>query len=428
MARVANFSTATRTRIAKRAGYRCSFPGCNRVTLGPGDGPDGVEESGMAAHVFSASDDGPRGTGGLTVEQRSSVMNGIWLCYTHGKLIDSEQGRRYASFELLRWKSLQETRVDYEHRGFAPCAGGIASLRINRSPIFADGTRIEFGKVNLFTGSNGTGKSAVCKWINAAFRDPTDLLNWRLSSAEDQDLDFEVEYLCPNSEVCRATTSRGEVAIAIDGHFALSISHRMRVLVLPTHIENGGGGDDVDLLMRTFRTSRFQILQAIRHAVTLRLPFVSKLGLSQQKSRTEPDSRLLSLADSESTSNPLKLDVQFDGLQNRSSHGTLSSSEKMIVILSIAIALADMQSNHTPTLLVLDGSLPLFERHVFSAYVEHLSHERYRFQSILVSATERVDVDWRGWMVATFDGRPPDVAVSQSVIGAIGGAVSGVTK
>ncbi len=65
----------------------------------------------MAAHITAASPGGPRFDPSLTVEQRSSAENGIWLCQNHGKLVDSDEER--FSIALLRdWKTTAEREAD----------------------------------------------------------------------------------------------------------------------------------------------------------------------------------------------------------------------------------------------------------------------------------------------------------------------------
>jgi hypothetical protein len=61
-----DFNAATKTLIAGRAGYRCSIPGCCRVTIGPGSEANEVASTGVASHIFSASAGGPRGFGSLS--------------------------------------------------------------------------------------------------------------------------------------------------------------------------------------------------------------------------------------------------------------------------------------------------------------------------------------------------------------------------
>ena len=105
MAREADFDENTKQIIAMRAGYRCSFPGCNKITIGPGGESHEYENTGQAAHIFAASAGGPRGTGGLSVDQRKHAQNGTWLCYKHGKMIDSHKGARYPASQMQQWKA-----------------------------------------------------------------------------------------------------------------------------------------------------------------------------------------------------------------------------------------------------------------------------------------------------------------------------------
>src|SRR5580704_13134870 len=78
--RRADFPWRVRKLIAERAGYRCSKPDCRRTTLGPGAGPADVARIGVACHIHSAEPGGPRGRGGLSLEQLQAASNGIWLC------------------------------------------------------------------------------------------------------------------------------------------------------------------------------------------------------------------------------------------------------------------------------------------------------------------------------------------------------------
>ncbi|NVD28021.1 hypothetical protein HUO14_08910 [Parasphingorhabdus flavimaris] len=54
------FTKMTRTVIASRAGYRCSNPGCGKLTVGPAKSADEFEDTGFASHIHSAAKRGPR--------------------------------------------------------------------------------------------------------------------------------------------------------------------------------------------------------------------------------------------------------------------------------------------------------------------------------------------------------------------------------
>jgi hypothetical protein len=85
-----DFSAATKRILASRVGWLCSRPECGAATSGPTNDPSRAVNVGVAAHIQAAAPGGPRFDSGMTPEQRQSVENGIWLCQTCAKLIDSD--------------------------------------------------------------------------------------------------------------------------------------------------------------------------------------------------------------------------------------------------------------------------------------------------------------------------------------------------
>ena len=104
-----NFTQETKEKIAHRVGYRCSKPDCGIPTRGAASDPDGTINVGFAAHITAASPGGKRYDPTLTSVQRKHHSNGIWLCGTHAKLIDSDESH-FTVEELVRWKDLAERR------------------------------------------------------------------------------------------------------------------------------------------------------------------------------------------------------------------------------------------------------------------------------------------------------------------------------
>jgi hypothetical protein len=94
--------------LAKRVAWRCSFPGCGIITIGPGhESSQALTNLGEAAHINAASALGPRYDEKMTVEERTSIDNGIWLCRQHARLIDSNY-IVYSSETIRQWKLLAE--------------------------------------------------------------------------------------------------------------------------------------------------------------------------------------------------------------------------------------------------------------------------------------------------------------------------------
>jgi hypothetical protein len=96
--------------LASRVGYRCSSPDCRRATSGPESTTDGSVNIGVAAHITAAASGGPRFDPQLSQYQRSGAANGIWLCQSCAKLIDSDESR-FTRMLLLDWKSSGEIRA-----------------------------------------------------------------------------------------------------------------------------------------------------------------------------------------------------------------------------------------------------------------------------------------------------------------------------
>ena len=69
--------------------------------------PDKVTNIGVAAHICAAAKGGPRYDASMTPEERKSPENGIWLCQSCSKLIDTDTSR-YPKALLQSWKQLAE--------------------------------------------------------------------------------------------------------------------------------------------------------------------------------------------------------------------------------------------------------------------------------------------------------------------------------
>ncbi|WP_439604968.1 hypothetical protein [Shinella sp.] len=112
-----DFSKATIERLAKRVGMRCSHPDCRTPTSGP-DSAEGTINVGVAAHITSASPGGARYNSSLSSVERSSLLNGIWLCQTHAKMIDDDEVGFPESL-LREWQETAIHMAAVEQRGYS---------------------------------------------------------------------------------------------------------------------------------------------------------------------------------------------------------------------------------------------------------------------------------------------------------------------
>ena len=140
-----NFSPDVRTRLASRAGYRCSHPNCRVLTIGPSrESPVALASVGVAAHISAAAKDGPRWREEMAAEDRASIENGIWLCQTHARLIDRDVAR-FTEDTLRKMKTqhecfieecigLEEVRPAQVLLDGAPISDAAARILVARNP------------------------------------------------------------------------------------------------------------------------------------------------------------------------------------------------------------------------------------------------------------------------------------------------------
>lgn len=108
-----DFSEKVKKVMAYRVGCRCSNPKCRRITYGPKESVEGYINIGVAAHICAAAPGGKRYDPYMSKEARSSIENGIWLCQSCSKLIDSDD-EKYTVEILHKWKKEAETITHVE--------------------------------------------------------------------------------------------------------------------------------------------------------------------------------------------------------------------------------------------------------------------------------------------------------------------------
>lgn len=145
MKRDCDFKARTKSILAKRSGYRCNNPECRRMTVGAHSDPNKFVSLGQACHIEAASPGGPRYNPALSTEERQKVSNGIWLCYSCAKLIDSDPDR-FTVDVLNSWKALAE---DW-------------NLRDAAMQSIPESTRI----ISITNVAGGTGKSTATAMIS----------------------------------------------------------------------------------------------------------------------------------------------------------------------------------------------------------------------------------------------------------------------
>jgi hypothetical protein len=98
-----NFPAKTKRVLADRVAHHCSNLSCMSSTSGRALDEDSVINIGVGAHIAAAARGGKRYDENMTQAERRSGANGIWLCQSCSKLIDSDDDR-YTVDLLHQWK------------------------------------------------------------------------------------------------------------------------------------------------------------------------------------------------------------------------------------------------------------------------------------------------------------------------------------
>lgn len=162
-----DFDSKTIDALAKRASFICSNPECRCLTLAASD----IDEkkfiyNGVAAHITAASKGGPRFDSNKTLEERSDILNGIFLCTNCSVVIDKNNGIDFTVNQLLNWKevhtlwirenlnkSITNSIVIVNGQHHAKGIGTVIGLEIKKSAIIQPGTIVTAEGIGNITGT-----------------------------------------------------------------------------------------------------------------------------------------------------------------------------------------------------------------------------------------------------------------------------------
>lgn len=417
--RDADFDPNVKEIIAARAGYRCSYPGCDESTIGPGAGPEDIESKGVAAHIFSASTGtkAPRGTGGLSAEDRSKAANGLWVCEDHGRIVDIEKGKNYPANQLQAWKALHENRIAREVRK-APVghSGWLERITIEDNPLFKRGATFVLGKVTLIVGENAAGKSALCEWLSGCAGGETDLWRWS-GPAEKSNVKLRLSMLVPDRIDFLMSFSNYKLLAEYAGKRAFDLSHSLRIFYVVDRLPRNEFEDDLEYLARLWRIHPYQVFGIVDQICSSKYGNINKAEFRPEEADEddEPVEVPEHIRKMRKGRPPLVLWAQFVHHKYPIAFPVLSGSEVGAILISGAMVLAEYASHHGGALLLLDLGSNFDDAHL-SEYAGRLQGSDFQFQAILVSPSERPKVNWTGWSIARLVGERPNVRFDQEMI------------
>ncbi|MBQ0990699.1 hypothetical protein KBX08_11420 [Micromonospora sp. H61] len=378
MSRRADFPPAVRKIIAERAGYQCSVLNCGRLTIGPAPDGSATVRTGMAAHIFAAAPNGPRGTGGLSPAERSEPENGIWCCYTHGKAIDSESGSLYSATQLKAWKRLHEARKGAEVTGVASDSYGLVELiRIDSAPASLAGRTFNLGMRNIITGPNASGKSVLTRLI-ASVSHPDHVAKM----SRRQDVDIAVKWFDPNNHDVATSGRAGEVSHVLDGRSVPYVARPYKTILLS--LDTG---------------------DSLEHIASLAQMLDLNIASTKALLRLLPEA------------SDVIREIQIVGdrvewvlnLQGRLIRETRPSHLPALLSAQLLVELASAHARHharvEPTFLLIDGLFGRFhDMNVVRSTLERLESAAEHAQVAVVTASRQVADCATDWTIAELEG------------------------
>ena len=380
-----NFSSDTRHVIGARAGFRCSYPGCGRLTVGPAMSVDTFENTGFACHIYAASPDGPRGQGALSPEQLAHATNGIWMCGAHENLIDKKSGIRHPVHTLQSWKALHEFRTSYEHSGNQAAFGFAWRLTLHHSPLFAPSTTIELAKTTFLIGLNGSGKTALCEWLTALGTSRF-LGRW----IKPHGLAYEIMFDAPAAHRLQVKVADETVAFELDDQSVSRNYARSTVVFLK-------GRGDKSIKCRLLRLQKLFGIEELelRNLVSrVRDSYVSALRFEPWQDDDDGED-----ASAASSDRSFDLICSLSGQDEPFSFGQLSGGEQGRVLLAIAMTLAKEAVQFGPVILMIEIKNLGMDWGSTEPYLREFASSSCLYQTIVTSWELPRDIAMLGWQI-----------------------------
>lgn len=375
------FSKKTRDILASRAGYQCSHPECGVVTIGPGDGPEETSSIGEAAHIYSASLNGPRGQGELTKAQLKSVGNGFWACKNHAKLIDTNSGRGFSAEQLKSWKILHEEKIKHHQGRLHRNASWINSLTIFKSPLFEDNQKIHFGKVTYIQGDyNSCGKSSLLNWI-ACLSSYKYLDGWTTSS-----LHLELDYYFPIYNKLVIETANNELTSQFNNSEVIFHPNLMGVHKVIDEDASRSRPDNVDdevFLCNLFEIDKVKLREIVKRLGKSDYSCIESAEIKYVMSpMCHDEEEYAFIPTGEFLHVKLKKSYEPCRLQE------LSTSQTFCTMFEITLELVKLMSEHIPCMLLVDLHNQKDVEEVDRHYISYLISSNSNFQTIITSLYE----------------------------------------
>lgn len=376
--RTADFSQKTKNILAGRAGYQCSHPNCDRITIGPAEDADKISSTGEAAHIYSASKDGPRGQHNLSVDKLKSLDNGIWMCKNHARLIDTNSGDGFSVEQLHSWKYLHEEKIKKHQGRLHRNISWVNSIEIAKSTIFKCSQKIILGKITYIVGKeNASGKATLLEIL-------TSLSTYKYLDRwlkDDCELNFEIDFYNPDKSLMSVDIYDKNIKTKINNDIVpfnpiSIITQEFTYKTFKWFYSHEG--DDLVRISELLNVDKTRTKEIISNVGNSKYSFVKNLRFVYEES-SEEDEEYYS---------GYYLHADVNGTHKGLSLNQLSGGETSVVLLEIIISKMQIFSKYTPCLLLISLESFTIDKSVISSYMSFLLSSEIDFQTVITSLYE----------------------------------------
>ena len=388
MSERSNFTEKTKRIIAGRAGYQCSFPDCKQVLIGPGNNNDEVTCLGECAHIYSASNGGPRGKDVLSDEIIASPANGIFLCRNHHKMIDTNAGNGYPPSVLLGYKARHEAMIARQLGKYPLSLYWIKGITLHCKKVFNNDVSLRLGHITHIYGTNNSGKTFFCKCIYNSIH------NNQRTLSEDYSMTFDMDNMFVNKLSFFSKKEEGKRYVLNKDSFPICpVSFKVIYLSNPITFTR----DNISDIAKCFSIDEETILSVLKKEY-----FV---GLSTKDFEIRIMRKKTYLNRKVCISNKSGYLIELE---------MCASSEVARFLTDVGIILSRFFSYQSTVLYIIDwGNLYMLDDINMNEILSLLESSNNQFQTILISPIPMPRLCWTGWTVAKFINMVPNTIVEQ---------------
>jgi len=349
---------------------------------------DEAVNMGVACHIYSASENGPRGQGTKKSDFLGSVENGIWCCQYHSNIIDKNNGVDYTTSTLFMWKKLAEARVLKEMNDIPSPLGWIESINFTTFMNNHILPSIKLSRFTLLYGKNGTGKSSLLEFSasisNSKYSD-------RFINSKVQDNAGIYKLATFNAEVFYSTVDlfSKKISLKIENSILSRIENDKNCLLPPGDLEiifcssiqgkQKESEDDIDFMMNILNIDK-SALFALTKIGTKSL-MTGKIKFEHAEEEDEYDDEKTHKIYKENGDKYFELLFKRDDSDYYVSLNGLSTSEQAKLILDLQITKAREISKQRLTLILIEELIYNFDENSFKSLL--LALEQEEFQTII---------------------------------------------